>query len=74
MRSAKIHDTCGVNNLHGMPGILGAIISAISCALASKNSYAGRFDVTHLKHAKSGSSVGRGDVSPTRNLHSAIVF
>lgn len=31
----KIHDTCGVNNLHGMPGILAGIVGAIFAALAS---------------------------------------
>eukprot|EP00483_Globobulimina_turgida_P011981 UN12003 len=30
----KISDTCGIHNLHGMPGILGGIVSAVALALA----------------------------------------
>ncbi|KAI8515252.1 hypothetical protein Bbelb_078430 [Branchiostoma belcheri] len=35
----KIHDTCGVNNLHGMPGVLAGIIGAIVAAVASPAQY-----------------------------------
>lgn len=35
----KIQDTCGVHNLHGMPGILGAIVGAVTAALATKDIY-----------------------------------
>ena len=28
----NMHDTCGVHNLHGMPGVLGGVIGAISAA------------------------------------------
>ena len=34
-----IHDTCGVNNLHGVPGIIGGLIGAISAATASEKVY-----------------------------------
>jgi len=34
-----LHDTCGVHNLHGMPGVLGAILSSIFCALATPEVY-----------------------------------
>lgn len=38
-----LHDTCGVHNLHGMPGILGAVFSAIFVALASEETYQDSF-------------------------------
>jgi ammonium transporter Rh len=34
-----LHDTCGVHNLHGFPGVIGGIIGAISCAVANENVY-----------------------------------
>lgn len=30
----NLHDTCGVHNLHGLPGVLGGVIGAISASLA----------------------------------------
>jgi len=40
-----LHDTCGVHNLHGMPGILGAVLSSIFCALAKPEVYKDSVDV-----------------------------
>ncbi|KAG5271716.1 hypothetical protein AALO_G00183220 [Alosa alosa] len=35
----RIQDTCGVHNLHGMPGVLGAIVGAVTASVASKDVY-----------------------------------
>lgn len=34
-----LHDTCGVHNLHGMPGLLGGVAGSIMAALASEDIY-----------------------------------
>lgn len=36
-RKIGLHDTCGVHNLHGIPGIIGACISAITAATTDTN-------------------------------------
>ncbi|XP_076815311.1 ammonium transporter Rh type A-like [Clavelina lepadiformis] len=41
----KLHDTCGVHNLHGMPGILGAIVSAITISAANMDTYQASFSI-----------------------------
>ena len=38
-KTLKIHDTCGVHNLHGMPAIIGALLSCVMAALATKEAY-----------------------------------
>lgn len=38
-KTLKIQDTCGIHNLHGMPGIIGGIVGAITAASASESVY-----------------------------------
>ncbi|XP_063053429.1 ammonium transporter Rh type C-like 2 isoform X2 [Engraulis encrasicolus] len=38
-RVLKIQDTCGVHNLHAMPGVIGGIVGAITAATASVEVY-----------------------------------
>lgn len=39
MEKLRIHDTCGVHNLHGMPAILSAIFSIFYASIASIDNY-----------------------------------
>jgi ammonium transporter Rh len=34
-----IHDTCGVHNLHGMPGVIAEIVGAITASVATQEEY-----------------------------------
>ncbi|XP_030645751.1 ammonium transporter Rh type C-like 2 isoform X1 [Chanos chanos] len=38
-KKLKIQDTCGIHNLHAMPGVLGGIVGAITAAAASETVY-----------------------------------
>lgn len=38
-RKLKIQDTCGIHNLHAMPGVIGGIVGAITAAAASEPVY-----------------------------------
>ncbi|GFS42817.1 ammonium transporter Rh type B [Trichonephila inaurata madagascariensis] len=50
-KNLKIHDTCGVNNLHGMPGILAGIVSSVVAAMANEENYG--YSLYHLYPARS---------------------
>jgi len=36
-KKISLHDTCGVLNLHGMPGLIGGVVSAIVASKGEKN-------------------------------------
>jgi hypothetical protein len=37
----RIQDTCGIHNLHGMPGLLGGVLSVIAALVISPSAYGG---------------------------------
>ena len=38
-KSFNLHDTCGVHNLHGMPGILSALVAIVLARYSTMNTY-----------------------------------
>lgn len=38
-KKLKVHDTCGVNNLHGIPGLLAGVIGIITAGVAKESDY-----------------------------------
>uniref|UniRef100_A0A8C4USB3 Rh family B glycoprotein n=1 Tax=Falco tinnunculus TaxID=100819 RepID=A0A8C4USB3_FALTI len=55
----KIQDTCGVHNVHGLPGILGALLGTLLAALATADAYGGRLELVFPLVAQ-GSRTPRG--------------
>ncbi|KAL9642021.1 hypothetical protein ABK040_004074 [Willaertia magna] len=47
----KIHDTCGVTNLHGMPGFLGGVASIVAAGVAAgqRYNYGSTYDIMFKK-------------------------
>lgn len=45
-KNMRLADTCGVHNLHGMPAVFSAVVSAIYAAVATKETYGSQlFDI-----------------------------
>jgi hypothetical protein len=38
----RLHDTCGVHNLHGLPGLISGLASIAVCAFATEDIYGPR--------------------------------
>ncbi|NXF60912.1 RHAG protein, partial [Ciccaba nigrolineata] len=43
VRKLALQDQCGIHNLHGLPGILGAVASAVAILVASEDTSGSRF-------------------------------
>jgi len=39
LKNIGLHDTCGIHNLHGMPGIIGGLAGVVSSAIADDTEY-----------------------------------
>ncbi|XP_066149586.1 ammonium transporter Rh type B [Euwallacea fornicatus] len=39
LQAYRVLDTCGINNLHGIPGILGGLVSVLMASLANEEQY-----------------------------------
>ena len=56
LRRMRIHDTCGVNNLHGMPGLMSGITGIIVASIGDRSGFLGHLTDSCLSGGKSRSS------------------
>eukprot|EP01012_Entosiphon_sulcatum_P006379 TRINITY_DN129_c0_g1_i3.p1 TRINITY_DN129_c0_g1~~TRINITY_DN129_c0_g1_i3.p1 ORF type:complete len:722 (-),score=98.16 TRINITY_DN129_c0_g1_i3:101-2266(-) len=47
----RLHDTCGIHNLHGMPSLLGAFAGCIACAVAEPEKYGSTFGLSFVERS-----------------------
>lgn len=55
-KHCRVHDTCGVHNLHGLPGVLAGVVGAVLAAIATEDQYHGSLYVMFPAMAPTNSS------------------
>lgn len=58
-RKMGLHDTAGVHNLHGIPGVLGGLFSAIAAAAVSTDKYGVNLDTIYAARGADGEDRSR---------------
>ena len=53
----RIHDTCGVNNLHGLPGVMAGLLSVLVTLLAAESTWGMEVYKVGLAGGRGGASV-----------------
>jgi ammonium transporter Rh len=71
-KKCKLHDTCGVHNLHGMPGFLGGIFSIAVAGAAQTWIYEGEYKTNFPKNYGRGKQAGIQCASVFTTLFIAI--
>uniref|UniRef100_A0A4W4G657 Ammonium transporter AmtB-like domain-containing protein n=1 Tax=Electrophorus electricus TaxID=8005 RepID=A0A4W4G657_ELEEL len=70
----KIQDTCGIHNLHAMPGVLGGAVGAVTAAFASTSVY-GQEGLMHaIMHGFVDRTMGMQAAHQARSLKQGYLF